>query len=256
MEQKKNKIHSDKYVGRADLHIHTTYSDGMYNPGTVMLHLFSLNRQYQKSRGYPYIDVIAISDHDEIEGAIQAERFALDNGIDIEVIIGSEVSSKDGHILAVNITHKINRGMTASDTINAIHDQGGLAIAAHPYTLLWLAGVRGVGAFIKTLPFDAVESKNSNITELISNYYTLFVNRNNQNLPEVGNSDAHFLAAFEKVTTKFEGKTKKDLLDSIATGHIYAGGYHWGLAGIIRYLYEKRALSRYCQEHGIKPHNL
>ncbi len=256
MTQEKDKVLKEMHRGRADLHIHTTFSDGMYNPGTVMLHLFSLNVQYEKEHGYKYADVVAITDHDEIAGAIRAKEFADENGIDIEVIIGSEVSSKNGHIIALNISEQIPRGMSAKDTIDAIHVQNGLAIAAHPYTLLWLAGVRGVGDLITSHPFDAVEAKNSNITELVSNYYTMFINRKHQHLPEVGNSDAHFMAAFEKVITLFAGRTKDDLLKAIATSQVSARGYHWGLIGIARYLSEKRALMQFCKTHGIRPHNL
>src|SRR5260221_12024261 len=73
--------------GRADLHMHTTYSDGRDRPELVL--------EWAETAG---LDVIAITDHDTIEGALVCEALARANRSPLEVILGIEVSSGDGHI--------------------------------------------------------------------------------------------------------------------------------------------------------------
>ena len=73
--------------GRADLHMHTTASDGWPDPHQLVEHASSIA-----------LNVIAVTDHDTIEGALRAADHA---GTRLEVVIGEEVSSRDGHIVAV-----------------------------------------------------------------------------------------------------------------------------------------------------------
>jgi predicted metal-dependent phosphoesterase TrpH len=75
--------------------------------------------------------VIATTDHDSIAGAKEAARLARQFGID--VIIGEEVSTADGHLLALFIDAFLPPRRPAAETIAAIHTQGGLAIAPHPF---------------------------------------------------------------------------------------------------------------------------
>src|SRR5439155_165297 len=75
---------------------------------------------------------IAVTDHDTLEGALRAtERAAKTGGV--EVVIGEEVSSRDGHILGLFLEGRVRPGMSAAATLHAIHDQGGLAIAPPPF---------------------------------------------------------------------------------------------------------------------------
>lgn len=106
------------------------------------------------------LDAIAITDHNELDypgisRALESLRASGRVPEDFLVVPGSEISSRDGHILAYFITSRVEPGMSAMETIRAIHAQGGLAVAAHP------AQRGGVG--IETaarLPFDGVEVRN------------------------------------------------------------------------------------------------
>jgi hypothetical protein len=51
------------------------------------------------------------------------------------IILGSEVSTADGHLLALGIDKDVKKGMKAEETVEIIKDQGGVAIAAHPFRL-------------------------------------------------------------------------------------------------------------------------
>ncbi|MDN5200212.1 PHP domain-containing protein [Fulvivirgaceae bacterium BMA10] len=239
-------------MGRADLHIHTVYSDGMMNPEMVINHVIAQNQ----------LDVIAITDHDTILGGLAAVDYLESHpelAAHIDVIVGSEISSRDGHILGLFLQRDVPPHLTAKETVDLIHDQGGIAIAAHPYTFFYriskrLAGLKGVGNEIKAVDFDAVETKNSNPTEFISNYYTQWINRINQKLPETGSSDGHFLSAIGKTYTEFEGSTVDELKTSIEQGKVKSQGNIWHFQDLIGYIRDKRRLNRFLEEHNILLH--
>jgi len=103
-----------------DLHNHTKWSfDCSMDPAKVV--------RVAKARG---IDAIAITDHDEIDGAYEAQKAA---GGDILVIIGEEIDTAAGDVLGLFLKEKIVE-QDPIRAIQAIHDQGGLAILAHPFT--------------------------------------------------------------------------------------------------------------------------
>src|SRR5438105_6773597 len=106
--------------GRADLDVHTTASDRWPTPHELVDYA-----------GATALDVIAVTDHDTIEGALRAADHAAGRW-KLQVVIGEEVSSRDGHIVALFIERRIRPGMSAAATVHAIHAQGALAVAVHP----------------------------------------------------------------------------------------------------------------------------
>ncbi len=108
---------------RADLHLHTSYSDGSVSP-EEMVELGLLAG----------MNAIAITDHDIIESSDRAMNYVSRNRLPIEVVRGMEVSSRDGHVLALDIEGFIPQGLPLTETIKMVHRQGGLAIILHPGT--------------------------------------------------------------------------------------------------------------------------
>jgi predicted metal-dependent phosphoesterase TrpH len=103
---------------KADLHVHTTYSkDSLITPKDLVY--------YAKKRG---LNAIAVTDHNELEGA-----YKIAKETDFLIIPGMEISSSDGHIVALNVHELIPRGLSAFETVERIHKAGGVAIACHPY---------------------------------------------------------------------------------------------------------------------------
>src|SRR5207237_1568754 len=141
-----------KVLGRADLHMHTTFSDGWPSPTELVDHV---SRRTD-------LDVIAVTDHDTIEGALRAADRAGSRRR-LQVIVGEEVSSRDGHILALFLERRIRPGMSAAATVNAIHEQGGLAVAAHPFSRterqVRLGPVRAVGWLAEGAEFEAARGE-------------------------------------------------------------------------------------------------
>src|SRR6266849_4549971 len=88
--------------GRADLHMHTTASDGWPEPRELV--------DQARSSG---LSVIAVTDHDTIEGALRAADYAA-RLTRLDVVIGEEVSSRDGHIVGLFLERRIRPGMSGA----------------------------------------------------------------------------------------------------------------------------------------------
>ena len=134
-----------------DTHVHTCYSpDSMADISQMLL--------AAACRG---LSGVAITDHNAFEGAQQAVEIAARLVREKKlpetffVIPGEEVSSTDGHIIALFLTHIVPSGRSAKETVDAIHQQGGLAIAAHPFL------ESNIHKLVNSLPFDAVETHNA-----------------------------------------------------------------------------------------------
>ena len=157
----------------------------------------------------------------------------------LEVIVGEEISTREGHVVGLFLQHWIPPGLPAAETIDRIHDQGGLAIAVHPYTH-WLpfTGLKGVKDLILRLPFDAVETRNGNITECYANYWAQY-RAWSRGLCQVGASDGHFHEAIGCCYTLFDGLTATDLRDAIRGKRTRAAGRVWGPITGARYAYER-----------------
>jgi len=195
-------------MGKADLHMHTTTSDGLVSPQNLV-------EKYLEAG----VDVIAVTDHDLVSGGYKARDYVKRKGIKLEVIIGTEVSSKDGHIIALGIEKPLPKFKSAEETITGIHAQGGLAVAAHPMNFLTASLKRKRIEEIcehndEQIYFDAIETASS---------YPFFdwmekkVKDLNEvvQLPELGSSDAHYPWEMATSYTEFEGDTFADLKEAI-----------------------------------------
>ena len=77
------------------------------------------------------LDALAVTDHDEIDASIAAAEQAADHGL--IGIVGMEISSAAGHILAFGIEELIPPGLSYDETLERIHEQGGIAVIPHPF---------------------------------------------------------------------------------------------------------------------------
>lgn len=169
-----------------DLHVHTWFSpDSTADPERMLL--------AAAQRG---LAGIAVTDHDTLAGAERAKAVAAQlktRGAlpaSFLVIEGEEVGSRDGHIVGLFLHAAVPPGLSAEETIAAIHAQGGLAVAAHPLLR------SGVGERALSLPFDAVETENI-AEELHFSVGSASANRRRAGFyraitrASVGSSDAH-----------------------------------------------------------------
>lgn len=184
---------------RADLHLHTRRSDGRHSPARLAA---ALRRST--------LAVAAVTDHNTVAGALEVEQ-ALD-GEGPEIVIGTEVSSDEGHILALFVDRDIPAGLSARDTIAAVHECGGLAVAAHPYSMSL-----GVGDLAAQLDFDGVEMVNGSPLMEVANARAAR-RLSGTAAAHTGGSDAHVVGAIAGVHTLFPGRTAADLRAAILAG--------------------------------------
>ncbi|MEM6823111.1 MAG: PHP-associated domain-containing protein [Verrucomicrobiota bacterium] len=239
-------------MGLADLHMHTTASDGMMSPAMLLNYVSACTP----------LDTVAITDHNTLEGwemAIEFQQSEVnDQLMEIDIIKGLEVSSSDGHVIGLFIDELIPRDLSAEETVIAIHEQSGLALAPHPYA--WLPGLpefKGVGDLFLSLPFDAVETRNSTPTELLNNHLTTRRNKQrHSSLPEYGGSDAHFLWAVARTHTVYPGKGIQDLRSALVNGTTRSQGTPWGPISLAEYFSDKWKWQRYCKNNNVQLHDL
>jgi hypothetical protein len=169
-----------------DTHVHTCYSpDSLADIPQMLL--------TAARRG---LSAVAITDHNTFDGAEVAvevaARLIREKKLPETFIVipGEEVSSTDGHIIALFLTHIIPSGMNAARTVDAIHAQGGVAIAAHPLL------ESNINKLMNSLPFDAVETHNAD-EELHFARAKARARQHRADLyasvtkPRIGSSDAH-----------------------------------------------------------------
>jgi predicted metal-dependent phosphoesterase TrpH len=162
----------DKFHVRADLHVHTVYSaDSLITPKELVF--------YAKKNG---LTAVAVTDHNRIEGALKIAKET-----DFPIIPGIEVSSKDGHIVGLNVTEVIPRGLSAEVTVDKIHKAGGVAIACHPYALFKGSIGKNVSA-----KFDAIETINARAFPFGRSRRKAEEIAKSLGLPRVGGTDAHY----------------------------------------------------------------
>jgi len=180
---------------KIDIHTHSSYSDGYNTPKEMV--------KYAKKIG---LDGIAITDHNEIKGSLNAMKYASD---DFKVIPGIEVSAKEGHIICLGVEEVFETYTPADEVIERVHELGGVAIAAHPYDRFR----RGVGDLIFKLDFDAVE---------LYNGHTLLTYKSTKDiiekieLPVTGGSDAHIAEDIGCVFIEVDD----DIINSIKHGNV------------------------------------
>lgn len=205
-------------LGRADLHIHTLASDGVDGIAAILDHV-------ERSTD---LDVIAITDHERIDAALAARTMGRELGHRAEVIIGEEVSTRGGHLLALFVEKRVRPLRSLRSTIAEIHEQGGLAIPSHPLVPYPLCAQGWVLRRLLADPDrrvrpDAIEAFNP--TMLGRPWHGRVVRfAEEHGLAMVGNSDAHRAIAIGTGWTTFPGRTAADLRTAILEGTTHQHG--------------------------------
>lgn len=199
-------------MGLADLHIHSIYSyDGTASVPAI------LGRAKQIG-----LDVIAITDHDEINGSLKALDLA--SQFDMEVIPGVEVTTAEGDLLALNVMKLIERGRSLIETVLEVRESGGFCIAPHP--MAGGLGMKSLSAYsIKQALRNSevaqtligIETYNATTIDKMSNHYAHILGEHLK-LARLGNSDAHIVKTIGKGMTEFQGHTAADVLKTIRNG--------------------------------------
>ena len=212
----------------ADLHIHSNLSDGVRSPEDIV--------DFAEKKNI--LNKIYITDHDNISGSLRGKEHALSKKYNIEVGIGSEISTTECHLLALDIKKDIKKGKGVVDTAKEVINQGGFPVLAHPMNpflkMVHISGDKIVELLIKEkIPF-AIEINGSlnyqtipykkgtilNKKSSISRTNLLAINlAEKNNIPIIGASDAHMLRVIGSAYTLYE----KDLISDIKKNKVGYG---------------------------------
>jgi predicted metal-dependent phosphoesterase TrpH len=191
-------------MGFADIHMHTIFSyDGTAPVRSVL--------QQARKVG---LDVVAITDHDEIGGAQLALDLAPEIGID--VIPGIEITTAEGDLLALFVQKAIAPGLSLIETLVKVGEQGGICVAPHPMAGgLGMKSLNGFSIIRALRHADAsrvlvgIETYNATALDRESSRYGRILAERAE-LAQTGSSDAHVLPAIGLGRTEFPGKTAED----------------------------------------------
>ncbi len=161
-----------------ELHTHTIFSKGT----KLVVEGIDGPEQILKEAKLKGIQALAITDHDTIQGYLHAKSLA--KKYDIFLIPGEEVTTADGHLVALGISDFIKPRMSLEETLDIVHNQGGIGISSHPFDL------KECGLGEKAKFCDAIEAYNSINLERISNWKARrFAEKYKK--PVTAGSDAH-----------------------------------------------------------------
>ncbi|MBQ8016485.1 MAG: PHP domain-containing protein [Methanobrevibacter sp.] len=216
---------------KMDSHIHSEYSPDSLSKIDDIL----------KVARRENIDILAISDHNTVDGT--SEIVAKTRNTDILAIPSIEISSSQGHILGFGCEENIPQGLSPEDTIDRIHDLGGLAIVPHPYCF-YRHGLLCKSDY-KDLKIDAIETKNARfIIGYCNNKAKNLAKR--ENIPTLGASDAHYWEFVGDCYSLIECEKDIDgVLKAIKKGKVEAHGKGTSNILLSKYLIEKNVLKKF-----------
>jgi predicted metal-dependent phosphoesterase TrpH len=195
---------------RIDPHIHTLASDGVSDVESIL--------DAAVARG---LDAIAITDHERIDAALAARDIALGRGLPVEVIVGEEISTRGGHLVALWLRRRIRPWQSMKRSIALVHEQGGVAIVAHPLPPypISCASERGIRALMDEAdPIyhpDALEGFNPTTARLRWSRRAPAL-AEELGIAAVAGSDAHTAAKVGSAVTIVRGESAADLRTALA----------------------------------------
>jgi predicted metal-dependent phosphoesterase TrpH len=209
-------------MGKADIHIHSDHSDGMASVEEIM--------DYVEHK--TDLDLIAITDHDMLDGSEAARELAARRRYRFGVITGMEVTTIEGHLLALGINRPVPSLQSLAKTIAQVHEQGGICIVPHPMSwLIRSIGRRGIMR-IHDYPspdiyFDGFEVMNPSFAGRVSASQARHLNETALHLAETGGSDSHTLSMIGTGVTRFEGTTEEAFRLALRAGETRPEGHFW-----------------------------
>ncbi|MDP7141463.1 MAG: PHP domain-containing protein [Candidatus Woesearchaeota archaeon] len=176
-----------------DLHIHSVYSrDSSLKPKVIL--------KLAKERG---LDGIAVTDHNSIKGGVVTSKLNKDK--DFEVIIGSEIKTKQCEVLGYYLQEEI-KSKDLLEVLDKIKEQGGFSVIAHPFTIIPRLNLR--------YPLNEIKEKVDGLEAFNSRSVFPFENKRAFNAAEkyklamTGSSDSHSKIELGRAFTIFDGELR------------------------------------------------
>jgi predicted metal-dependent phosphoesterase TrpH len=209
-------------TGRADLQLHSDLGDGLAPPEAIL--------DAAERKG---LDVIALTDHDDIRGAFVLRDLAARRNSAVEIVIGVEVTTRSGHLLALWIEDEVPMFSALAATVAQIHEMGGVAIVPHPLSYLTFSigegALRSLHTAAAECRVDGIELRNPSYAGRVRATRAAWLNEHVLHVAETGSSDAHHAELVGTAWTEFSGRTAADLRRAIETRTTRAEGRTWTL---------------------------
>ncbi len=192
-------------LSAAEVHAHTLASDGMVSPEELV-----------RAAAAAGISVLCITDHDTVNSCARAAEAGAALGV--EVVAGEEVTTalpSGTHVVGLFLSRPVRMGMSLEDTVDAIHDQGGLAVLAHPFMPTYFASVseRRARALLEKRAVDGIELRHTAVmTPRGRRRLDAFYAEHRSRLgAALGAGDSHFgRHDLGRMVTVFPGRTAAD----------------------------------------------
>ncbi|MGQ9598049.1 MAG: PHP domain-containing protein [Anaerolineae bacterium] len=190
---------------RIDLHCHTHYSPDALNTFDALLHRMD-------QRG---LEMVAITDHNTIRGALEFHRRAPDR-----FLVGEEIKTRQGELIALFLEEEVPPDLSIHETISQVHAQGGLVGASHPLDRLRseamgrviLESIHEQLDFIEVLNARTIVFKDNRLTREMTIRW---------GLPASAGSDAHAPFEIGRVYVQMPRfENRQEFLDCLAQGQI------------------------------------
>ena len=168
------------------------------------------------------LDGLAITDHDEISASLEAADRAAEYGL--VGIPGMEVTTRAGHVLAIGVEELVPADLSFAETVDRIHDLGGIAIVPHPFQE-FRSGVLAEIDESELARADAIEVFNSRLlTGRANRQAERFARRTN--MPMTAGSDAHIFEMVGRAVTHVEtdDRSVAAIVDAIRDGRTSVEG--------------------------------
>lgn len=212
-------------LGRADLHVHPVGNRASGGSPTAFLAALA-------AAG---LDLVDLTDHNRID--IAAELVTRGADVGLALVVGEEITTREGHVLGLGLRLLVAPGGSLGDTVAEIHAQGGIAIVAHPLLSMQSSASRPIlEALAQGRPErrpDAVEGFNSRVAWLPGYRRRVEKLAADAGYAVVGGSDAHGPADIGRGITRYEGETLADLAAAIAAGETAVEGRPYGLRELV-----------------------
>jgi predicted metal-dependent phosphoesterase TrpH len=210
-------------MGKADLQLHSDLGDGLSSIDEIL-----------DSAERAGLDVIALTDHDDIRGSFALRELAQRRSSPVEVVPGVEVTTRSGHLLALWIEDEIPMFCSLVQALSRIHEAGGIAIVPHPLSYLTFSvgegALRQLAAYgDDTRMVDAIEVRNPSYAGRVRASRAAWLNTHVLRIAETGSSDAHHAALVGTCWTEFSGTTSEELRGALRAHSTTAHGRGWTL---------------------------
>ena len=185
---------------KLDLHVHSKFR------GRTYINEKDLREALIRAQ----LNGVAITNFFDISHAVWLKKQLND----FIIIIGQEIWTKEGHLIGLGINKKIADFKSAEETISEIHEQGGIAIAPHPYLFL------GVGKKVMSLSLDAIESYNGLIgASLIYNFLAM-ISARKKGVTQTVSTDTTGPAFIGRSYTEVMVDDQRLILEAIRSGNV------------------------------------